>query len=231
MSEPTIRIYGPPMAPFVEKVVRALALKKLAYELVEPEGPEDYRRWNPETGLLPVADVDGRRVADSARILDALDERFPEPPLTSSDPRAAASQRTLESWVGETFFFYWVSYLRDRVGTEDAIASSAAPRQGPLARLGILRRVMDRGPASVSGPSSAERLGEEFARRIEDVAGFLGGRPYFYSERISRADLAVYSFLRTLFRNDIPGGPELIASQPTLVTLMQRVEQETGGAR
>ena len=61
-SQPTpeIVVYGPAEAPFVEKVVRALALKKLTHRVVEPEGPEDYRRWNPETGLLPVMQLDDR---------------------------------------------------------------------------------------------------------------------------------------------------------------------------
>lgn len=226
MTRPEITVYGPPMAPFVEKLVRALALKKLPFQLVEPQGPEDYRRWNPETGLLPVADVDGERVADSVRILDVLDERYPEPPLVSSDPRAAASQRRLEAWAGETFFFYWVSYLRDRMEAEEAPAA-AAPRQGPLARLGILRRVIERGPASAGGDGA--RWGEEFRRCLGDLAGFLGTRPFFYADRISRADLAVYAFLHSLTRNEIPGGHSLLADQPRLVGLMHRVEQETGG--
>ena len=54
-----IGLYGPRAAPFTEKVARGLALKKLEFELVEPESPEDYRRWNPETAQLPVIDIDG----------------------------------------------------------------------------------------------------------------------------------------------------------------------------
>jgi glutathione S-transferase len=225
VTTPEIRIYGPAMAPFVEKLTLALALKKLAYELVEPEGPEDYRRWNPETGLLPVADIEGRRVADSARILDILDERFPEPPLVSSDPRAAASQRRLEEWAGETFFFYWVSYLRGRFEGEEAPAPSSPPRQGALARLGILRRVVE--GTSEPERTDADRWAEEFGRRLDDLAGFLGNRPYFYADRISRADLAVHAFLCTLTRREIPGSGSLLDSQPSLLALMQRVEQET----
>ena len=60
--------------------------------------------------------------------------------------------------------------------------------------------------------------------------GFLGARPYFYSDRISRADLAVYAFLRILARREVPGGEGLLAKQPALLAFMQRVEQETGAA-
>ena len=56
-----ITLYGPAEAPFTVKVERALQLKGVEYLLVAPESPEDYRRWNPETGLLPVLDRDGER--------------------------------------------------------------------------------------------------------------------------------------------------------------------------
>ena len=59
-----IILYGPLRNPFVGKVLCALTLKKLEHEVVEPADPSDYRRLNPETGLLPVADIAGRRVAD-----------------------------------------------------------------------------------------------------------------------------------------------------------------------
>ena len=92
------------------KVKAGLALKKLQYELQEPQSPEDYKRWSP-TGLLPAMDLDGQIVPDSARILDVLDEHFPDPPLVSEDPKVASSQRSLEAWVEATFTFYWRTYL------------------------------------------------------------------------------------------------------------------------
>ncbi|MDH3687732.1 MAG: glutathione S-transferase family protein [Myxococcales bacterium] len=209
MSE--VIVYGPPLAPFTEKVRRALMLKKLEHRIVEPESPEDYRRWNPETGLLPVADIDGVRVPDSVRILDVLDERYPEPPLVSSDGKAAEQQRSLETWAEETFFFYWERYLQHLVPGDGP---------GPLARFGILRRSVPRGP---------DRYAEEFAQRIDDLANFLGGRPFFYGERISRADLAVYSFVRNL-REGIAQRPETtIDRHPSLIEWFERVEQETSG--
>jgi glutathione S-transferase len=217
------------MAPFVVKVVRALRLKKLPFQLVEPAGPEDYRRWNPETGLLPLIDVDGTRVHDSPRILDLLDERFPEPPLQSSDPVAAAAQRRLEAWVGETFFFYWTNYLRSRVEEEEGASERRGSAGGGvgvgrkiLARFGILR--------GESGDGAGGGLGPEFERRMDDLVNFLGGRSYFHGDRLNRADLAVYSFLVPMRSGVVPGGHRFLAARPVLVEHMERVEQETGGA-
>jgi glutathione S-transferase len=213
-----ILVYGPRRNPFVDKVVRALVLKKLEHRLVEPSGPEDYRRWNPETGLLPVADLAGRRVPDSHRILDELDVRWPEPPLVSPDPKTAAAQRQLERWTSETFVFYWERYLRQRVlevegGAEERTA-------GALARFGILRR----GPVAAGA-----RFAAEYPQRVADLANFLGSRPFFYADRIGRADLAAYSFLRpATLGASIPDTAEALEAQPNLVDWMKRVEAETG---
>jgi glutathione S-transferase len=213
-----ILVYGPRRNPFVDKVVRALVLKKLEHRLLEPSGPEDYRRWSPETGLLPVADIAERRIADSHRILDDVDARWPEPPLVSPDPKIAAAQRQLERWTSETFVFYWERYLRQRVMEVEGGADERAA--GALARFGILRRA-----PVVSGG----RYAVEYAQRLADLANFLGSRPFFYAERIGRADLAAYSFLRpATLGASIPDTAEALEAQPNLVDWMKRVEAETG---
>ena len=107
-----ITLYGPRASPFTEKVVRGLALKKLEFVLVEPERAEDYRRWNPATGRLPMIDLDGERIGDSTAILLRVNEILPEPPLLSGDPRIAESQLRLARWIDETFFWYWDRWMR-----------------------------------------------------------------------------------------------------------------------
>jgi glutathione S-transferase len=213
-----ITLYGPREAPFVLKVELALVLKKLEFTMEVPRGPEDYRRWSPETGLLPVIDVDGTRVHDSSAILDYLDQRFPEPSLQSSDPKVASSQRRLESWAEETFVFYWMSYLRGLVRADEATEGepSASPRTGPRSRLSLRKKT----PTL----SLEKGLGKEFGQRLDDLVNFLGRRPFFYSDRVSRADLAVYAFLHNM---PIAAGPVVAAaveSRPALMDLMARVE-------
>ncbi len=215
-----IVVYGPRRNPYVDKVLRAIALKKLEHRLLEPAGPEDYRRWNPETGMLPVADLAERRVADSHRILDVLDERWPEPPLLSADPKTAAAQRNLEKWASETFLFYWERYLRQRVAEIEGGAEERA--QGALARFGILRR---------GGPlAGGARYAAEYAQRIADLANFLGTRPFFYADRISRADLALYSFLGHGTIGSLAVSTAAIESHPGLAEWMERVAEETRAA-
>ncbi|MGH7286637.1 MAG: glutathione S-transferase N-terminal domain-containing protein, partial [Myxococcota bacterium] len=69
-SAPRITLYGPAATPYTIKVVRALHWKRVSFGLEEPKQPEDFKRWSPQNGLLPVIDLDGTRVQDSVAILD-----------------------------------------------------------------------------------------------------------------------------------------------------------------
>jgi glutathione S-transferase len=49
----------------------------------------------------PVLEVDGRAIADSSAILQALEQRFPEPRLIPEDPRQRQRALELEDWFDE----------------------------------------------------------------------------------------------------------------------------------
>jgi glutathione S-transferase len=226
---PRIVLYSPRGMPFTEKVGRALRLKQLAFELVEPQCPEDYRRFSPETGLLPVLEVDSARIPDSAAILDHLDAHFPEPPLLSADVRVAREQRRLERWIDESFRYYILRWVQKRVG---ATTKLAAPGDGfplgPMAQLGLIDRDGKLSPrvfdASLGGP------GPEFTRRLDDLSNMLGTRPFFYADELSRADLSVYGSLSVMYRDIYPGARALLAERKALFAHVERVLAATGGA-
>jgi glutathione S-transferase len=209
------------------KVAGALRLKKLPFELVEPSSAEDYRRWNPETGLLPVLELDGARVHDSARILDLLDERFPEPALVSPDPRVAREQRRLEHWVSETFTYYVMRWIRGRLGEAGAGPPVDASALGPMSRLGLIgpdgRLRAEAFDTSQGGP------GPEFERRLDDLVGLLGPREFFFGARLSRADLAVFSSLLGMYRDQYQGARALLEARPALLAYVERVLAAAGG--
>ena len=227
VAEPRTVLYGPRALPYTEKVERALRLKQLPFEIVEPEGPDDYARLSPETGLLPVLEIDGRRIPDSSAILDYLDERFPEPPLLSSDARVAREQRRLEDWIDETFAFYILRWVRSGAGPDAPAPLPDGFPIGPLARLGLIgsdgrlrSEVFD---AEGGGP------GAEFERRLDDLEQLLGARPFFFAEQLSRADLSVYASLSVMYRELFPGARALLESRPRLFAHVERVLAATGG--
>ena len=215
-----IVLYGPEAAPFTEKVRRALLRKGLDFEMREPSGPEDYRRWSPDTGLLPVLEVEGRLIPDSTAILVELDAIFPDPPLLSSEPMVAEQQRQLEDWTDASFSWLY--------GRSQRLAEKIAEKQEQAAsgRLG-LRGVAAWFRAGGTWERPEAALLREVGARMDDLVNFLGGRPYFYADEISMADLGVYSMLRMFAYDAIDGAAKLLAERPALGAFMRRVEEST----
>jgi glutathione S-transferase len=222
-----ITLYGPAEIPFTEKVRRALLYKGLEFELTEPTGPEDYRRWNPKSGLLPVLEIDREMVPDSTDILYKLDEVFPDPPLLSNDARISSQQQQLEDWADENLLWYFNKWLRSRDGAEPE-ASRRSGSGGLLLRYAPLRRALAwlRAGGTWERPETAILRG--IGDRLDDLLGFLGTRPFFYSNRVSMADLGVYAMLYAMGLETIPGSRKLVTDRPPLIEFMRRVEAATG---
>lgn len=83
----------------VERVLLALAHKGLAYESrwVDPADRSPVVELSGQP-LVPVLVDDGEVIADSTRILEHLERRFPEPPLFPRDPARAAEVRIFADW-------------------------------------------------------------------------------------------------------------------------------------
>ena len=65
--------------------------------------------------------------------------------------------------------------------------------------------------------------------RLGDLVNLLGSRRYFYADQPSMADLAVYGMLFVLRMDAMTGSARLLASRPTLLEFMRRLEEATGG--
>lgn len=230
-----ITLYGAARTPYTEKVRRALLYKGLAFELREPTAPEDYQRWNPKSGRLPVLAIGEESIEDSTAILFALDRRYPDPPLLAGDPTVSAQQRQLEDWADESFLWYFMKYrhmvgggmvlpLARSGGEEPAPAPEEPDKGGGLRRLAAWLRAGGTWERPITG------LLRELALRLDDLVKFLGARPFFYADRLSMADLSVYSMLFTMRNDSIPGASQLLAQRPTLVAFMERVERATEAA-
>lgn len=232
-----ITLYGSARTPFTEKVRRGLLYKQLPFELYEPTCLEDYQRWNPKSGMLPILYIDGdgdgleERIEDSSEILFALDDRYPDPPLLSTDPTVATQQRQLAKWSDESFLWYYLKYRR-MTGEGDMTPPLAgdAPREpveNDEGSSGALRRVAAWLRAGGTWERPITGLQREIGMRLDDLVNFLGARPYFYADRLSIADLCVYAMLATLRNGTIPGADRAVAIRPSLVAFMLRVEEAT----
>jgi maleylacetoacetate isomerase len=112
-----------------ERVRIALNLKGIAYEYVPfrslPVG--EYRQINPQ-GLLPTLDVNGRFIAQSAAILEFLEETYPQPPLLPSDPVLRAQARAFGAHIAAEMHAITVNRIRKFLEDDLAVAQSGIDR-------------------------------------------------------------------------------------------------------
>jgi glutathione S-transferase len=229
-----VTIYGSRLSPFVEKVIRGVQRKGLAWELVEPKSPADMKRWNPQTGKMPAADVNGERLYDSTFILRRLDQLAPHPPLLSDDPVTAAHQRQLEDWADEALYWYVMAFRwapQNGLATADALLRGLAlPRLlHPLVARVIRSTVRKQVHAQGTGRLAESVLAREFGEKLDDLVRMLGDRPFLFSDAPSVADLAVFGQLTFANADESPQTRAALAHRPKLVEYMKRVAQATGG--
>lgn len=99
-----LRLYAIPFSTNVERVALALGHKGVDAEVVMCEAA-DRRPIREVSGqdLVPVLDDEGFVVADSSRIIEHLEERFPDPPLFPADAAARAQTRIFVDWFNRVW--------------------------------------------------------------------------------------------------------------------------------
>ena len=227
-----VQIFGSRLSPFVEKVVRALALKGIPYTMVDVRSPADFKRWNPQTGKMPVLEVDGERVYDSTLILRRLDALVPDPPLFDPDPQVAARQRFLEDWADESLYWYGMALRWSAVNAaatvQQVVGSVPVPALlRPLIGFVFRRRVTAQAQAQGLARLPLDVLVGELARRLDELVVWLGDRPYFFADRPSGADLAIFGQLSMLQSGPTPQAAELLRARPALAGFYTRLDAAT----
>jgi glutathione S-transferase len=90
-------LYNAQRCPYAARARIVLAEKGIEFEVVEidlSDRPDWLYDKNPK-GRVPVIEEDGWTLAESAVIMEYLEERYPEPPLLPLDPADRAAVRLL----------------------------------------------------------------------------------------------------------------------------------------
>ena len=173
---------------------------------------------------FPVLQIDGRAIGDSTRIIAALEERFPDPPLYPTDPAERRRALELEEFFDENLghdvrrVVFW-ELLREPRFMRSSAAQITTPRQGRvLAAVLPAFSVMLRSRYAISEPSAAQSLLKLRAamRLIEDV---LDGRDHLVGNQFTVADLTGAALLAPLL-----GPPGLPYRDPS-VAFPPRLEE------
>ncbi len=229
-----ITLYGARISPFVEKVLRALELKKLPYQHQVSMSQQDFERIGPNPRKVPVVRIGDAWVYDSTFILRELDRIEPAPPLFAADPVVAAEQRRLEDWADEALYFcvYAIRWSdRHAAATRDELASLLQPSMPRPEFDRVITEMLRERPRSQGlGLLPYDVLLRETARRLDDLVVTLGDLPFFHGDQPSAADLAIYGQLRTSTSEATPDLAALVTERAPLTEFMMRLEALTGGS-
>ena len=165
----------------------------------------------------PVLELEGRTIAGSAAILDALERRYPEPALYPEDPelreRALAIQREFDAEVGvaaRTAVFSVLLEEPDYLCAHFAAHKSAPARALYRATLPVLKPII----ANANGVTDAAAIERAFARTraaLDFVAREVGPSGYLVGDSFSVADLCCASLLAILVD---PAHPDMRHPRP-----------------
>lgn len=195
-------IKGATISPPCWKAQLALRYKGLDYEVIDVVLPAQIKRHNPR-GRVPAIKVDQDIIVDSSDILTYLDEKFPEPPLNSKDPKERAMIRVLEDWADENLYFYAV-YLRWLVPSNFTKLKTAFFHKHYPPIVKVVAPTLGR--KEVGGRARAQGVGlksEVVARKelhecFEAIEAMLEGQDYLVGSALTRADISVFAIIDQL---------------------------------
>jgi glutathione S-transferase len=196
MAQP-LRIIGSFVSPYVRKVLAAMNLKGLAYE-VDPITPfygnDEFERLSPLRRIPVLIDGDFS-ISDSSVICAYLDEAYPGPVLYPADPKQRARSRWFEEYADTRLgdLFIWSLFYQK-----------------------IVR------PMVWGEPTDEERVGktlhEDIPAALDYLEGELPASGFLFGE-IGVADIAIASF----FRNGTYAGFETDADRwPRTASFVRR---------
>jgi glutathione S-transferase len=144
MSDSLPTLWQIEISHFSEKARWALAYKGVEHRRRAPlpgaHIPVALWLTRGEHKTFPILSLDGRNVGDSSAIIEALERRFPEPPLYPADPEQRRRALELEEFFDEEVGPYvrHLGFHEMRADPERlrAVAEQTAP--APLARMGGL---------------------------------------------------------------------------------------------
>jgi maleylacetoacetate isomerase len=128
MTRPILYDYAKSSAAYRVRI--ALNLKSVDYDsrqvnlLASEQKGDAYRALNPQ-GLVPMLEVDGRRITQSLAILVYLDQAYPEPRLMPADPFDGAHVRAMAMTIACDIHplnnLRVLKYLKGELGQEQSV--------------------------------------------------------------------------------------------------------------
>ena len=159
-----------------------------------------YLKLNPK-GVVPTLVHDGKPIIESSRIIEYLDERFPEPPLRPADDMGRARMTKWTQWSDD------VGYGAVYIPTWDMLSRPVAQTLSDERLTQVLDAVptverRDRWRAVAREGFSQDKFDEAHAKMFSTLEGMeaeLEDGPWLAGSRFSLADIAIVPFIERIF--------------------------------
>jgi glutathione S-transferase len=194
-----MRLIQMPFSHNCIKVRRALELKGLAYETLDIR-PQDRRLVIAKSGqkMVPALEDGDHCVAGSTAVLRYLEQAYPEPSLLPEDRGRDAECWLIVDWADRTFMELTrrLAYWQRLHSTPDVLARRFFPEARGF-KLWIMMRVARSLLIRRFGLSASrnEKDEVELPRAARLALDRLAGRPRFFGERTTVADVALASMV------------------------------------
>jgi glutathione S-transferase len=165
----TMKLYSADLSPYSARVrmqIYAKGIKDIVVELPEHWGMPKFRERFP-IGRLPILDLDGDLIPESAVIAEYLEETHPEPSLLGTTPRENAHVRMLAR-LGDIYITNNVFALSRQTGARSRRTPTAARDDAVSAQLVV-----------------------EIKRNLKALDRLIGGDDFACHGRITLADCAL----------------------------------------
>lgn len=237
MTAAAVELIQFPYSHYNEKVRWTLAHKGIAHtrrNLLPGPHALTVLRLTRQT-QTPVVRLDGRVIAGSARIIEALERRFPTPSLYPADPALRSRALELQDWADERIGPVVRRGLFAVLLDSPAYVCAIFAGDRPAVTRGLYRgffpatKLVMSSSMGIRGAASIDESHTEVQTALDRVAREVGASGFLAGDALSVADVAVASLLAPAVRVEHPA-MRLPAPMPDAVAQWYRRWEAHPGA-
>jgi len=226
------RIFGAEISPYSVKVRSYFRYKGIPHEWIvrSSVNQEEFQKYA-KLPLVPLVVTPAEEgIQDSTPIIEALEAKFPDPPLQPGDPTLAFLSALLEEfgdeWGNKWMFHYRWAREADQDSAAGRIARAMMPGLSDEQYTGMSQQIKGRMVNRVWFVGSSEQTAPQIEASFQEGVGLLeahlASRPYLFGARPALADFGIWGQVYNAWTDPTAG--EIVKQRaPRVVAWIERM--------